>query len=65
MGEKFGSHGSKTRAGRSSWWPCVEWGSSIITTPIMVGDVVWGYGTPYPLLLGKELRNPSLTVKHQ
>ena len=48
MGEKFG--------------PCGEWGSSIITTPIMVEEVLWGYWTPYPLLLGKELRNPSVTV---
>ena len=31
----------------------------------MVGDVVWGYCMPYPLLLGKELRNPSVTLKQQ
>ena len=41
-------HGSKTRAGRPSWWPCEEWGSSIIMTAIMVGDVVWGYWRPTP-----------------
>ena len=29
----------------------------------MVGEV-WGYWTPYSLLLGKELREPSVTVKH-
>ena len=59
-GEKFGSRGSKSRAGRPSWWPCEEWGSSIIMTPIIVGDVVrryWKY-------IGKELRIPNVTVKH-
>ena len=58
-GEKFGTRGGKRMAGRPSWWPCGEEDM----TPIMVGDVVWGYWTPYSLLLGKELRNASVTVK--
>ena len=33
--------------------------------PPKMGGVMWGYWKPYFLLLGKELRNSSVTVKHQ
>ena len=36
-----------------------------ITGPIIVGGVVWGYWKPYPLLLGKEMRDRGVIVKHQ
>ena len=31
----------------------------------MVGGVVWGYWKPYPLLLGKEVRDLGVIVKQQ
>ena len=33
--------------------------------PSKMRGAMWGYGKPYFLLLGRELRNFSVTVKYQ